>query len=611
MGSEEINQTSIKHSALDALFPMHVVLDRDGLITHIGPTLLKIMHRDLCGTSFFEAFVIKKPRSIKDLSDLISAQGRKVVILGKRTVGSTVEFRCMPTKIGNCDEQLLIDFSFSANFVELVEELDLSSYDFKPNDFSLDLFYTIETQRTLVEDSHKLSLALEDSKKEAEEAANIDVLTGIANRRSLYRHLTQLLDADADESDRVLFHIDLDEFKSINDNFGHAAGDHVLKHTAAILKELSMQADFPARIGGDEFAMIVSGATSEAKIQMIANGIRARILSPIEFQGHVFQIGVSIGVVELRQYANETPDQLFSCSDIALYEAKRTNQSIVILTEDMRAAHDTRASLIKEIAAGLDGDQFVPFFQPKVDTRSRRIEGIEVLARWQHPERGLIPPAAFIEAAQSAKLMGMIERSIMKKAITSQKQWKAEGLNVGKLSFNLTAANLRSISFVKSLQEELENAGLTPNDIELELLESVIFERSDSTLLTRCRDLKAAGFHLALDDFGTGHASISTLIDNPISTLKIDRSFISGINKEERLQRITRSILALSKQLELDVVAEGVETQSELDVLTAFGCHVVQGFLFSRPVEASSMGKWLRAWRDLAQAPAATLKIAG
>lgn len=611
MGSEAVNHTSIKHSALDALFPMHVVLDRDGVITHIGPTLQKIMPGDLCGTSFFDSFAIKKPRSIKSLSDLQAAQGRKVVINGLRAAGSMVEFRCLPTKIGAGDEYLLIDFSFSANFVELVEELDLRSSDFKPNDFSLDLFYTIETQRTLVEDSHKLTMALEDSKKEAEEAANIDVLTGIANRRSLYRHLTQKLERADQSSGSVLLHIDLDEFKSINDNFGHAAGDHVLKHTATILRELSDASDFAARIGGDEFAMIAADATSDSKIQMIANGIRARIQAPIEFQGHVFQIGVSIGVVELSQYANASPDELFSCSDIALYEAKRSNQSIVILTDEMRAAHDTRASLIKEIATGLDGDEFVPFFQPKVDTRSRRIKGIEVLARWQHPERGLLPPVAFIEAAQSAKLMGMIERSIMKKAIKSQKQWKAEGLNVGKLSFNLTAANLRSISFVNSLQEELSNAGLTPDDIELELLESVIFERSDSTLLTRCRELKTAGFHLALDDFGTGHASISTLIDNPISTLKIDRSFISGINKEERLQRITRSILALSKQLELDVVAEGVETQKELDVLTAFGCHVVQGFLFSRPVEANSMGKWLRAWRDLAQAPETALKIAG
>ena len=611
MAANVINQTSISYDTLDTLFPMHVVLDRDGIITHIGPTLLKIMHRDLRGASFVEAFAIKKPRSIKNLSDLASAQGRKVVIRGTRATGNTVEFRCMPTKIGDSDELLLIDFSFSANFAELVEELDLSSSDFKPNDFSLDLFYTIETQRTLVEDSHKLTIALEDSKKEAEEAANIDVLTGIANRRSLYRHLTHLLNTDSGASNCVLFHIDLDEFKSINDNFGHAAGDHVLKHTAAILKELSDVADFPARIGGDEFAMIVAGATSEAKTQMIANGIRERILSPIEFQGHVFHIGVSIGVVELSQYANETPDRLFSCSDIALYQAKRTNESIVILTEELRAAHDTRASLIKEIVAGLDGDQFIPFFQPQVDTRSRRIKGIEVLARWQHPKRGLLPPVAFIEAAQSAKCMGMIEQSIMKKAIKAQKQWKAEGLDVGKLSFNLTASNLRSISFMKSLQQELENAELTPEDIELELLESVIFERSDSVLLKRCRDLKAAGYHLALDDFGTGHASISTLIDNPITTLKIDRSFISGINRKERLQRITRSILALSKQLDLDIVAEGVETYKELDILNAFGCHVVQGFLFSRPVEAHSMGKWLRAWQDLTQAPETVAIVAG
>lgn len=603
MAAEGFTQTSINRSALDVLFPMHVLLDRSGHIAHIGPTLKKIMQQDLLQTEFFDAFEIKKPRSVRGLEGLKNASGRKLTISGRRADGETVEFRCLTAILGRADDELLIDFSFSADFVELVQRMDLNTSDFKPNDFSLDLLYTIETQRTLVEDSHKLTMALEYSKKEAEDAANIDVLTGISNRRALYRHLNTRLEETASEPSCALLHIDLDEFKSINDNFGHAAGDHVLKHAAAILKDLSKSSDFAARIGGDEFAMIVSNASSEAQIQKIANGIRSRILSPVEYEGHVFQVGVSIGVVRLDQHSDETPDQLFSCSDIALYEAKRTNQSVVILTREMRARHDERSGLIKEIAAGLENDQFVPFFQPKVDTRHRRINGIEVLARWVHPHRGLIPPVAFIEAAESAKLMGMIERSIMKKAIRSQKKWISEGLNVGKLSFNLTAANLRSISFVRSLQEELESAGLSPNDIELELLESVVFERTDSTLLHRCRELRDAGFHLALDDFGTGHASISTLIDNPISTLKIDRSFITGINNEERLQRITRSILALSKQLDLDVVAEGVETQKELDILNAFGCHVVQGFLFSRPVESEVMGKWLHAWRDLTQSP--------
>ncbi|MEO1662175.1 MAG: EAL domain-containing protein [Pseudomonadota bacterium] len=595
------NQTSITHSALDALFPMHVVLDAAGTIIHVGPTLTKIMRRNLIGVSFFDTFAIKKPRSVKGLPGLEAADGRKIVVTGTLDESDAVEFRCLTTKIGANNDQLLIDFSFSADFVDLVDKLSLSSSDFKPNDFSLDLIYTIETQRALVEDSHKLTVALEDSRKEAEEAANVDVLTKIANRRALYHHLSEMLACSERASNCVLLHIDLDKFKAVNDNFGHAAGDRVLKQTAQILKEISDEADFPARIGGDEFAMIISGVTSEAEILMIANGIRTRILAPIEHDGHVFQIGVSIGVVQLNRYSNQTPEQLFTCSDIALYEAKRTDRSVVILTDEMRDRHDARSTLIKEIASGLEANQFLPFFQPKVDTRSKTITGMEVLARWQHPTRGLLPPIAFIEAAESANLMGAIERSIMKKAICSHKSWLDDDLNVGRLSFNLTAANLRSLSFVDLLMDELKSAELSPSDVELELLESVIFERSDSSLRERCKELERAGFVLALDDFGTGHASISTLIDNPISTIKIDRSFISGINKEERLQRITRSILALSKQLELDVVAEGVETQKELDVLTAFGCHVVQGFLFSRPTDARKMSKWLRAWQDLTQ----------
>lgn len=605
------DQISIKRDTLNALFPMHVILDQDGTIRDVGPTLEKILRRDVRGHKLFDVFDIKKPRSINDIKGLRAACGRKIVMSATLEQGEMVDFRSLATAIGHDGEELLIDFTFSADFVDLVQSLDLSSTDFKPNDFSLDMVYTIETQRTLVEDSNKLTMALEESRKEAEDAANIDVLTGIANRRSLYQALATKLGDDSDAIEGFLLHIDLDKFKSINDSFGHAAGDHVLQHTAAVLKGLAESGEIAARIGGDEFAMVVSGERSRAETLSLANKIQVKVMAPIEFEDHVFRVGVSIGIVSLRDRKISAPDKLFTCSDIALYEAKRSNRPVVVLTDEMLDRHHARATLIKEIAFGLETDQFVPFFQPKVDTRGRQISGIEVLARWHHPERGLIPPVAFIEVAESASLMGAIERSIMKKAIWAYKGWIEQGLQVGKLSFNLTATNLQSLSFVQSLRDELVCVGLSPDDIELELLESVIFERGDDSLLDRCKALRQAGFHLALDDFGTGYASISTLIDNPISTIKIDRSFISGINREERLQRITRSILALSKQLDLNVVAEGVECERELEVLAAFGCYVVQGYLFSRPVEANMLERWLRAWSQATlMAPNATRREA-
>ena len=593
------DQTTLPQGALNVLFPMHVILGTRGDIVQMGPTLRKVMGRDLCGVSFFEAFSIKKPRSIVDLTSLKAADGSKIVITGALPNGDRIEFRCLVTQMGETYDQMLIDFSFSSDFVDLVQSLNLSSKDFKPNDFSLDLIYTIETQRTLIEDSHRLTLALEHSKKEAEEAANIDVLTCIANRRALYTNLFNILSCPDKSANSFLFHIDLDEFKAINDSFGHSAGDYVLRHTASILREVAGENDLPARIGGDEFALLVSGLHSISDAVTLANGIRDRINSPLNFEGHVFKVGVSIGVVDLNEHPNDTPDQLFSCSDIALYEAKRTDESVVLLTSEMLDRHNEVSTLIKEISTGLEQDEFVPFFQPKVNTLNRQVSGIEVLARWRHPARGLVSPAAFIEVAESAKLMGAIEHAVMKKAIRSYKQWIDRDLKIGRLSFNLTAANLHSQNYVRTLLEELSNVGLSAENIELELLESVIFDRTDCVLRGRCMELKELGFHLALDDFGTGHSSISVLIDNPISTIKIDRSFISGIDNDVRLQRITRSILALSKQLELNIVAEGVETEEELSVLHAFGCYNVQGYLFSRPVDTTELDRWLSTWYDL------------
>ena len=203
-----------------------------------------------------------------------------------------------------------------------------------------------------------------------------------------------------------------------------------------------------------------------------------------------------------------------------------------------------------------------------------------------------------MEEAESANLMGEIERSIIGTALSAYRGWLDNGDTVGRLSINLTAANLYSLAFVEFLQMELSRSGLTSRDIELELLESIIFESADTSLFGRCRQLRDEGFHLTLDDFGTGYASISSLIDNTIETIKIDRSFVKGINSDERLQRITRSILALSQQLGLNVIAEGVETAKELEVLNAFGCDVIQGHIFGLPLGQEDMSQWLSEMRQ-------------
>lgn len=595
--------------AVNALFPMQVTLNADGVIDCVGPTLERIFARDFAGHAFFECFEIEKPRHIETITDLHRATGKRLIVWSKVTDRAPIKFRCVATPSEFANGALMIDFAFGSNLNSMADELELCATDFKPNDFSLDLLYTIETQRTLFEDSQKLATQLRQSKHHAEAAAHIDHLTGVANRRGLHDYVATLLQQGETGGDFAFLHLDLDKFKTVNDNFGHAAGDVVLQHTARILRDCAGGAAFAARLGGDEFAVVIKGKFSDTDLYARAQDILTLILEPILFQGTVIQIGASIGALSFNPAQDPYAEQIFISADIALHEAKQSANAVSLLTKGMLRRHLNRAEIVQEIKRGIDADQFVPFFQPQINTKTMQIEGFEVLARWQHPERGLLPPAEFMTLAHQAKLMGAIEHSVMKQAIQCFRIWRDDGHAIAKLSFNLTAANLRSLSFVESLTDELRRAKLGPRSIVLELLESVVFEATDEILMARCEALSEAGFGLALDDFGTGHAALATLIDHPISALKIDRSFITGIDKNAKLQRITKTILAMAQQLQLKVIAEGVETAEELDVLNRFGCQFVQGYYFSAPMNAHQSGKWIRAWQSLLEGRDASIAL--
>ena len=587
---------TFSQDSVNGLFPMHVTLNTEGKIESVGPTLQRIFQDTLHGKFFFDCFRIEKPRNITDISHLSNAIGKRLIIWSNIAGRVPIKFRCVATRSELPEEAILIDFALGSSLDSMVAELGLSADDFKPNDFSLDLLYTIETQRTLFEDSQKLAQKLQQSKQLAEIAARVDHLTGIANRRGLHKYMETLLEQDETAGDYAFLLLDLDKFKHINDNYGNAAGDYTLKHIASLLRTFAGKTAFAARIGGDEFVLILQGKFSETELNNQAQALLTAILGPIWFHGVIIQIEANIGALSFNTKDDAHSEQIFISANIALHEAKQSSQAITLLTQGMLKNHVKRADIVKEIAHGIEAGEFVPFFQPQINTRSMQIEGFEVLTRWQHPQRGLLPPSEFISLAHQAKLMGAMEHAVMKQAIHCFQSWREAGRTVEKLSLNLTAENLRSSSFIESVMYELQRAKLSPRAIVLELLESVVFEATDHILKARCEALSEAGFRLALDDFGTGHAAMSTLIDHPISTLKIDRSFISGIDKNTRLQRITKTILAMAQQLQLKVIAEGVETYEELDVLEGFGCHFVQGYYFSAPISATETSRWIRAW---------------
>lgn len=588
----------LNFASVDTLFPMHAMLDGQGRIFSLGRTLWRVLDQDITGTNFFEAFAVKKPRSLKTIADLHAHSGRRFSVQAKGPVAQ--ELRCTAVLLGPDGEDLLIDMAFASDLVDALKTHGLSASDFRANDASLDLVFLLETQAALLADAQRMTSALQEAKRQAERRADEDPVTGMPNRRSLESRLAAAMVAS--DQPLALLHVDLDKFKAINDIYGHAAGDYVLGGVAARLQSFAghYTNGLAARIGGDEFAVLLPVKAGIDPILNAAEDLITDLCEPQRFEGQSLAIGASIGVIQFDPDPSVSASKLLSQSDIALYRAKEAGNTVTLLTPAMLNAHRSRQTLVEEIEAGLAEDQFRPHFQPQIDTSTGDIVGLEVVARWYHPERGILLPGVFIEAAVRANLMEPIDRLVRRQAFADYAGWLADGLQARRLSLNMTAANLRSPEFLEEMLDELMGVALSPSSIRLEMLESILFDATDDVIATQSERLRAAGFSFALDDFGTGHASLATLLAAPISTLKVDRSFVAGIDTNPTLQRITGSIIAMADQLGLAVMCEGVEAKAEVELLQRFGCHLFQGFYFGKPLSAEATRGWLEDWTRLA-----------
>lgn len=497
----------------------------------------------------------------------------------------------MAIRLVNPEGWTLIDLNFGANSAEFVKRYSLTSTDFRPNDLSIDLLYTFEIQRALLKDGEDLTAALKLAKAEAENIAMLDSVTGLANRRALHTRLDETLLGQHGSGPFTLILVDLNKFKLINDDFGHAAGDAVLQHTAQCLAKVAGGTGFAARLGGDEFAIILplDGSASQAKGFELVDSIATEI----NIDHLKCSVSASLGLTSFMPVTATSCDRLMREADVALYRAKNLNQPLVIVTPHMLQEFGVNRAKTVDIERGLKAGEFFPYFQPQLDLSSGRVTGVEVLARWQHPERGVLSPAEFLDNASKAGLLVSLDEQVRRKALAVFSEMSRSSLTGCKLSLNLTSANLRALDFIQNLQDEVLLAGLTPNQVQLELLETIFLDGRDKTLMSQCRAIREAGFGLALDDFGTGHASISSLIHIPLTTLKIDRSFITGINRNEKLRSITRTIIRMARDIEIDVLAEGVETAEERRVLAEMNCQYVQGYYFARPMDAGALREWL------------------
>ncbi|MDX8499722.1 EAL domain-containing protein [Mesorhizobium sp. VK4C] len=423
-----------------------------------------------------------------------------------------------------------------------------------------------------------------------------DGLTGLHNRTFLTDHFDTLIKGAQRRRERLaVIQFDLDRFKQINDTLGHAAGDYVLVVTAQRMRDSCRASDLCARLGGDEFVMILNGAGSTEDIHALAKRILDEINEPIIFQGTTIMPGASAGIAVYPIDADNAQDLLVH-ADLALYSAKKLGGgSFSFFSEELRRELDYRKQLEQDIRTAIAEKTFEVYFQPQVSLTSGKISGIEALVRWKHAARGMISPGEFIPVAEKCGFMPDIGRIVITKAINEAAEWDRAGIDFGRIAVNVSGTELREPDFDQFLFGTLERAGLAPQKLSLEIVESVILDDEKTGIAAKLRHIRAAGVHLELDDFGTGYASLSHVNPNEIDRLKIDRRFVQNINENGDNTKIVRAITELARGLGISIVAEGAETEAELDSLMAIGCDQVQGYSIAFPMPQDKAREWLLA----------------
>lgn len=445
--------------------------------------------------------------------------------------------------------------------------------------------------------AHLAGIAIE--RKQAEDRisfmAHHDALTGLPNRALFEEQVAEALEAlRGTRQWAVLAFLDLDNFKLVNDTLGHAAGDELLKVTATRMRASVRKSDMVVRVGGDEFILLLNGLPCERDVVLARlEDIRAAIAAPMQINGRSLQISCSMGVACFPNQG-KTVGELLANADMAMYRAKELGRNnLQVFTEEM--ADKAHEKLLKqaELRQAIAGQEFLLHFQPQVNIESGRVFAAEALLRWRHPERGMISPGDFIPLAEETGLIVPIGDWVLRAACRQCKAWHEAGLPLLIVSVNVSARQFRERNWAAHVAAVLAETGLEPRFLELELTESLIMQDVPGALATM-HELKAIGVHLAIDDFGTGYSSLSALKRFPVRRLKIDRSFVEDIPGDVDDRAITAAIISLAQNLGLRVIAEGVETQAQVEFLRHSGCDEIQGYFFSRPLASADFEALLR-----------------
>jgi diguanylate cyclase (GGDEF)-like protein/PAS domain S-box-containing protein len=426
------------------------------------------------------------------------------------------------------------------------------------------------------------------------ELARFDSLTGLPNRHQFMEELQRaLLRAKRAAGQFALFFVDLDRFKAVNDTLGHAAGDQLLCTVAARLSAMVREVDLLARLGGDEFVLLTEPHCDGATLSKIASRLIAAAAEPMTIDGHTVQVSASVGVAIFPDDGFDAPGLLKS-ADAAMYQAKAAGKNtFAFFTHELAKRAELHFTLEGELRQAVDRDQLVLHYQPLVDATTGELVSVEALVRWRHPERGLLPPAVFIELAEESGLIVPIGRWVLQQACAQLAAWRAQGLTPPPCAINVSRRQLINDALVHDVRQALAANGLEPQMLEVEVTESLLMADTSRSLAV-LEQLSALGVRVAIDDFGTGYSSLAFLKRFALKTLKIDRSFVGGLPSDAGDMAITRAVVAMGHSLGLRVVAEGVETPAQHQCLRQLGCDTLQGYLFGRPASALDIEAQLR-----------------
>jgi diguanylate cyclase (GGDEF)-like protein len=432
----------------------------------------------------------------------------------------------------------------------------------------------------------------------SEHAALHDPVTELPNRVLFHDRVHHAIARAERAGTRVaVLLLDLDRFKEVNDTLGHHNGDLLLHVVGDRLATTVRAGDSVARLGGDEFAVLLADVNGPEDARDAARRLHEAVAARLELEGIGVEVEPSIGIALHPDHGSD-PETLLQRADVAMYAAKRAHAGAAIYSGDVDAYSRERLELIADLRRAIDAGELVLHFQPKATLAQRRVTGVEALVRWQHPEQGLLYPDAFIPLAEHTGLMRPLTLHILDAALRQCRSWADAGLDLG-VAVNISTRNLLDLTLPETVEQLLAAHGVSAERLELEITETTIMADPPRSKAVLAR-LSRLGVGLAVDDFGTGYTSLAWLRDLPVTTLKIDKSFVLDMHTGGGDSVIVRSTVQLGRNLGLSVVAEGVEDQQAWDELAALGCDLAQGYFLSRPQPVEVLTPWLRAAADAA-----------